>query len=415
MGQTLSEPVVEKHTTSGGDERFLYGASAMQAMEDAHTTLLKLGTDGESAFFAVYDGHGGQATAKFAGAELHNFVIKDENYANGKFEEAIKAGYLTADGVLRENPDMANDSSGCTAVCVLLTRDGRVFCGNAGDSRCVISNDGKAEALSHDHKPTDDVEFNRIVSGGGFVEFGRVNGNLALSRAIGDYEFKNNRTLPAEKQIVTANPDVEGRTLTSAHEFIVIACDGIWDCMTNEQVVQFVHAKVVEGKKLDQICEDMMDRCLASESELGGVGCDNMTVIIVALLNGRSEAEWYEHVKAVAEASGQKSSPKIDRPSADADMHDDSNAIINAIISRTAHDVDDDDADIATSDSSPHLSDATPHVDTHADVADAPATDIPAHGLGNSSKPAEADKDDLANSPKPAEASKGEQKTASEN
>ncbi|KAJ2079251.1 Protein phosphatase 2C 2 [Coemansia sp. RSA 988] len=376
-------------------------------MEDAHTTLLKLGAEGESAFFAVYDGHGGQSAAKFAGAELHNFVIKDENYAKGKFEKAIKDGFLTADSVLRENPDMVNDSSGCTAVTVLLTRDGRAFCGNAGDSRCVISNDGKAEPLSHDHKPTDDVEFNRIVSGGGFVEFGRVNGNLALSRAIGDYEFKNNRTLPAEKQIVTANPDVVECSLTSAHEFLVVACDGIWDCMSNEQVVQFVHARVVAGRKIDQICEDMMDRCLAPESELGGVGCDNMTVIIVALLNGRSEAEWYEHVKAVAEASGQKSSPKIDRPSADADMHDNSNAIINAIISGASHNADDD-GDVVTSDSSPHLSDSAPHIDTHADVVGAPSADTTAHDLANSPKPAEADKDDLANSPKPAEASKGD-------
>ncbi|KAJ2145842.1 Protein phosphatase 2C 2 [Coemansia sp. RSA 678] len=312
-------------------------------MEDAHTTLLKLGPDGESAFFAVYDGHGGQTAAKFAGAELHNFIIKDENYASGKFEEALKSGFMTADGVLRENPEMVNDSSGCTAVSILLTKDGRVFCGNAGDSRCVLGTKGQAIALSHDHKPTDEIEFNRITSGGGFVEFGRVNGNLALSRAIGDFEFKNNRTLPAEKQIVTAYPDVIGRTLTADDEFIVVACDGIWDCMTNEQVVHFVHAKIAQGLKLDRVCEEMMDRCLASESELGGVGCDNMTVVIVGLLNGKTEDEWYEHIKTVAEESGLKSSPKIDRSGTDSDMPEDSSAIIKAIISQANQDSSDDD------------------------------------------------------------------------
>ncbi|KAJ2764310.1 Protein phosphatase 2C 2 [Coemansia nantahalensis] len=316
-------------------------------MEDAHTTILKLGADGESAFFAVYDGHGGQATAKFSGARLHEFIVATDEYRAGKFDEAIKAGFLAADRELRESPEMAADSSGCTAVGVLVTKDGRLFCGNAGDSRCIISTGGRAVALSHDHKPMDEEEFNRIVGAGGFVEFGRVNGNLALSRAIGDYEFKNNSTLPAEKQIVTAYPDVISRAPSPEDEFIVVACDGIWDCMTNEQVVQFVHAKITEGRKLDQICEDIMDRCLASESELGGVGCDNMTIVIVGLLNGKTEAEWYEHVKAIAEASGQKSSPKIDRPGLDPE-DEESKDIIKAILSR-AHHVDDesdpDDAD----------------------------------------------------------------------
>ncbi|KAJ2720408.1 Protein phosphatase 2C 2 [Coemansia sp. Benny D115] len=315
MGQTLSEPIVEKHSSKGGDERFLYGASAMQGwritMEDAHTTLLKVGPDGESAFFAVFDGHGGQTAAKFAGAQLQDFIIAEKSYEAGDYAAALKAGFLSADAKLREAPEMTNDSSGCTAVGILFAKDGKAYCANAGDSRCIISSNGRAIALSHDHKPMDEVEFNRITSAGGFVEFGRVNGNLALSRAIGDYEFKNNNSLPAEKQVVTADPDVIAHEITADDEFVVVACDGIWDCMTNQQVVQFVHAKIAEGKKLDQICEDMMDRCLASESELGGVGCDNMTVIIAAILNGKSEEEWYAHIKAVAKDSDLQSSPKI--------------------------------------------------------------------------------------------------------
>ncbi|KAJ2158556.1 Protein phosphatase 2C 2 [Coemansia sp. RSA 552] len=371
-------------------------------MEDAHTTLLKLGPDGESAFFAVYDGHGGQTAAKFAGAELHSYIIKEGSYAKGDFAQAIKRGYMAADADLRETPEMTNDSSGCTAVCVLLTKDGRVFCGNAGDSRCIISSKGQAIALSHDHKPTDEVELNRIVSGGGFVEFQRVNGNLALSRALGDFEFKDNKAQPAEKQIVTADPDVVERAANSEDEFLVIACDGIWDCMTNEQVVQFVHAKIVEGKKLDQVCEEMMTRCLASESELGGVGCDNMTVVIVALLKGKTEDEWYAHVKAVAEEAGLKSSPKIDRSGTDSDLPDDSNAIINAIISHAtqSQDISSDD------DSGPGPAHAP--VDTHADAAELKAgapQDVPADDLAVEPKPAEA---------KPAEAGESKDKPAAE-
>src|ERR1700733_14424101 len=66
----------------------------------------------------------------------------------------------------------------------------------------------------------------RITAAGGFVDFGRVNGNLALSRAIGDFEFKKTAELPPEQQIVTAFPDVTEHEITSDDEFIVLACDG---------------------------------------------------------------------------------------------------------------------------------------------------------------------------------------------
>lgn len=66
----------------------------------------------------------------------------------------------------------------------------------------------------------------RIQAAGGFVDFGRVNGNLALSRAIGDFEFKKSAELPPEHQIVTAFPDVEIHDINEDDEFLVIACDG---------------------------------------------------------------------------------------------------------------------------------------------------------------------------------------------
>lgn len=66
----------------------------------------------------------------------------------------------------------------------------------------------------------------RITAAGGFVDFGRVNGNLALSRAIGDFEFKKSAELAPEQQIVTAYPDVVVHDLSDDDEFLVIACDG---------------------------------------------------------------------------------------------------------------------------------------------------------------------------------------------
>ena len=126
---------------------------------------------------------------------------------------------------------------------------------------------------------------------------GRSSGNLALSRALGDFEFKQNQNLPAEQQIVTADPEIEVHTSTAEDEFLVIACDGIWDVLKSQEVVDFVRRCLGDGKELHEICELMMDKCLAPDSDWGGVGCDNMTVMLVALLNGKTKAEWYDWMK----------------------------------------------------------------------------------------------------------------------
>lgn len=101
--------------------------------------------------------------------------------------------------------------------------------GNAGDSRTVLGIKGRAKPLSFDHKPQNEGEKARICAAGGFVDFGRVNGNLALSRAIGDFEFKKSADLPPEQQIVTAFPEVTEHELSDDDEFLVVACDGMFD------------------------------------------------------------------------------------------------------------------------------------------------------------------------------------------
>ncbi|ORX97838.1 protein phosphatase 2C [Basidiobolus meristosporus CBS 931.73] len=266
-------------------------------MEDAHTTLLTLKDLQDTSFFGVFDGHGGRGAAKYSSEQLHEYIVKDEAYIQGDYALAVKHGYLSADADLRGDPEFIHDSSGCTAVTALITPDKRIFVGNAGDSRAVISVGGNAKALSEDHKPVNEGESARIVAAGGFVEFGRVNGNLALSRAIGDFEFKQNLKLNPEEQVVTANPDVAVHDITPDDEFIVLACDGIWDCLTSQEVIDFVREKIAEKQTLAQVCESLMDHCLAADSELGGIGCDNMTVVIVGILHGRTEEEWYQWIQ----------------------------------------------------------------------------------------------------------------------
>lgn len=266
-------------------------------MEDAHATILELDDKEKNAFFAVYDGHGGGSIAKYSGQHVHQRLAGDEAYNAKDYKTAFKKAFLGTDDDLRTDPAFYHDPSGCTAVAALLTTDGRIFCANAGDSRAVLSIKGEAKPLSYDHKPQNKTETARITAAGGYVEFNRVNGNLALSRAIGDFEFKQNYALPPEEQVVTVNPEIIVHDVTPEDEFLVIACDGIWDCMSSQDVVNWTRHQIAEKKSLEQICEDMMSRCLSPDSDVaGGIGCDNMTVLVVALLGGRTLDEWYTWV-----------------------------------------------------------------------------------------------------------------------
>ncbi|KAG0334361.1 hypothetical protein BG004_000438 [Podila humilis] len=249
-------------------------------MEDAHTTILDLEDDGKgTAFFAVFDGHGGPSVAQYCGEGLHKRIVADKAFVKGDNRTAIKNGFLEMDRALRYDPEYGNDTSGCTAITATITKHNKIYIANAGDSRAVLGRESR-----------------RIVAAGGFVESGRVNGSLALSRALGDFEFKMNATLGPEDQIVTASPIIVEHKIAEEDEFLVLACDGIWDCMTSQEVVTFVRKGITDRIPLETICESTMDHCLAADSELTYIGCDNMTMMIVALLNGKTVEEWYEVV-----------------------------------------------------------------------------------------------------------------------
>ncbi|XP_063595425.1 uncharacterized protein LOC134772388 [Penaeus indicus] len=173
--------------------------------------------------------------------------------------------------------------SGCTA-CLALIKDNELYVANVGDSRCVVSRDGKAIEMSLDHKPEDDPEAARIIRAGGRVTAdGRVNGGLNLSRAIGDHGYKQNKNLSAEEQMISPLPDVRSMTLEPKDNFIIVACDGIWNSLSSQEACDFVSERLSEDTKLSKICEELFDHCLAPDTHGDGTGCDNMTCIIIKL------------------------------------------------------------------------------------------------------------------------------------
>ena len=126
------------------------------------------------------------------------------------------------------------ENKGCTAN-VLLLANNTLCVANAGDSRCVFAVNGKAVVMSTDHKPTNLTEKNRILRAGSTVNAeGRIDGNLNLSRAIGDLKYKKNRNLKAHEHAITAFPEIKQKELSKQIDFIVMGCDGIWESKTNQ-------------------------------------------------------------------------------------------------------------------------------------------------------------------------------------
>ena len=159
-----------------------------------------------------------------------------------------------------------------------------MYFANAGDSRVVLCKKGIAYPMSTDHKPELESEKDRIYKAEGWISEGRVKGNLNLTRGLGDLEYKGNKKLKPEEQIITANPDILIEDLTKDIDFVIVGCDGIWDCLTNQQACDFVLNRINKEKnpKLSKIVEEMMDQICATDLyNETGVGCDSMTCIII--------------------------------------------------------------------------------------------------------------------------------------
>jgi len=323
MGNFLDTPIVEKETDIGEDPKLglSYGLSAMQGwraqMEDDHVQMLGLPDLPELSLFGVYDGHGGDTVAHYVARHFPRFLLEtkhltadmkdDEVQQRAKlaFEQALMA--IDKEMSTLSEVESGHDQSGSTSVMTLLS-PGQIVCANTGDSRAVLSRAGAAVALSHDHKPYNTGEKERIENAGSHVQFNRVNGDLAVSRALGDFVYKRCESVQAEQQAVTAFPEIIGEArVPGQDEFIVLACDGIWDVMSSQEVVDKVRDMLLNGRPppqpasddasaegegaasgesapapqrawdLGAVSECLIDHCLRLGSR------DNMSVIVVLL------------------------------------------------------------------------------------------------------------------------------------
>ncbi|KAK6135796.1 hypothetical protein DH2020_030491 [Rehmannia glutinosa] len=238
-------------------------------MEDRYAAVLGLQGDSKQAFFSVFDGHGGVGAVEFAAEHLEKNIMNEVSKKSEEIEEAVKVGYLTTDYEF-----LKKDIRGGTCCVTTMIHKGDLVVSNVGDCRAVMSRGGVAEALTVDHRPSMDDERERIESLGGYVDrcrgVCRVHGSLNVSRAIGDRHLK---------QWVIAEPKTKVLKIEPECEFLILASDGLWENVSNQEAVDVVRSLCVSMDKPEPLfaCKKLVDLSLTRGS------LDDISVMVIQL------------------------------------------------------------------------------------------------------------------------------------
>eukprot|EP01066_Platyproteum_vivax_P010779 Platyproteum_vivax@DN4861_c0_g1_i1.p1 len=282
----LQFTVLRFNTGLGSDQGF------RSTMEDEELAAqdLAISEVRDSSYFAVYDGHGGRECAAYVRAHLHQAIRRKavtvgqpgglDSVADVclKFSSCLNDAFRETDEAFLARQSKAEKGSGCAAVGVVVL-GGHLFCANCGDSRAVLCRGGVAVQLSSDHKPDREDEHQRIEAAGGFVSFRRVLGRLAVSRALGDYDYKHiaHDQLP----LVISEPEVRVERLTMADEFMLLACDGLFDVFDSQDAVTFIRQRLAQMPRNEQdpqkVVVDLIQEAIKERRSR-----DNVTAILVS-------------------------------------------------------------------------------------------------------------------------------------
>ncbi|KAJ4836443.1 hypothetical protein Tsubulata_023078 [Turnera subulata] len=248
-----------------------------ETMEDTHFLMPHWCNEKDIHLFGIFDGHRGAAAAEFSATALPAY-LKSIGSTTDSPADALSGAFVSTDEAFRNALDMHRKPRGviqkdwhpgCTAVTTLIVKN-RLFVANAGDCRTILCRAGQSCPLTKDHVASCPKERERIVHAGEEVKWKidtwRVgSAALQVTRSIGDDDLK-----PA----VTAEPEITETTLSAEDEFLVMASDGLWDVMSNEEVVSIIQDTVKEP--------GMCSKRLATEAAERGSN-DNITVIVIFL------------------------------------------------------------------------------------------------------------------------------------
>eukprot|EP01038_Epipyxis_sp_PR26KG_P006901 gene6901-9453_t len=315
--------------------RYDYGLSEemgyRQAMEDACSIVQHLNISplciqdlSPQSFFGVFDGHGGIQASHYLSQHLHVnvahgllgvahdiFAILEDVAPNSLFdnakaverldkivEQALKTTFLSTDQNFISTS--TNPQHGSTATTALILGK-RLYCANVGDSRTLLCRNFQPMLLSQDHKPNREDESKRIRDAGGFVINSRVMGELAVSRAFGDVDFKkgiqsiieeeggsmpskgdgndgNGESNNWDQPLIIAEPDIQATNVSEGDQFLLLACDGLFDVYTPEEIVTFVKEDMEKHGDTQRCCQNLTYDAIRKRNSR-----DNVSVILIIL------------------------------------------------------------------------------------------------------------------------------------
>ncbi|KAG2318691.1 hypothetical protein Bca4012_055111 [Brassica carinata] len=208
----------------------LVKGKANHPMEDYHVANFINIQDHELGLFAIYDGHMGDTVPAYLQKHLFSNILKEGEFWVDPRRSILKAYEKTDQAILSNSSDLGR--GGSTAVTAILINGRKLWVANVGDSRAVLSKGGRIMQMSTDHEPR--AERSSIEDRGGFVsnlpgDVPRVNGQLAVSRAFGDKGLKTH---------LSSEPDIRDVVVDSQTDVLLLASDGIWKVMTNEEAME---------------------------------------------------------------------------------------------------------------------------------------------------------------------------------
>ncbi|KAK9748472.1 hypothetical protein RND81_02G059900 [Saponaria officinalis] len=248
-----------------------------QYMEDEHVCIDNLprhlhapdNFPSHGAFYGVFDGHGGTDAASFVCNNILKYIVEDPHFPSCA-EKAIRSAFVKADYAFADSSAL-DISSGTTALTVLIF-ERTMLIANAGDCRAVLGKRGRAVELSKDHKPNCSSEKLRIEKLGGVVYDGYLNGQLSVARALGDWHMKGPK---GSAFPLSSEPELQETILTEDDEFLLLACDGLWDVMSSQCAVTIARRELMAHNDPERCSRELVREALKRNT------CDNLTVIVV--------------------------------------------------------------------------------------------------------------------------------------
>lgn len=230
----------------------LVKGKANHPMEDYHVAKFVQIQEHELGLFAIYDGHLGDTVPAYLQKHLISNILKEEEFWVDPNRSIIKAYEKTDQAILSHSSDLGR--GGSTAVTAILINGQKLWIANVGDSRAVLSRGGQAIQMTIDHEPN--TERGIIENKGGFVsnmpgDVPRVNGQLAVSRAFGDKSLKSH---------LRSDPDIQDTIVDSNTDMLILASDGLWKVIANQEAVDIARRIKDPQKAAKQLIAEALKR-----------------------------------------------------------------------------------------------------------------------------------------------------------